>query len=170
MSYETLLNIADIQSRSTSTALDGWSLMVGGHGRDGVAHRGWTVGEATVNIAKELLLVFWQIIVFICCQHDISKTFLPHEYLFNDYFYIWGYKHLATIYVCVCVWLCYYIFGVFKTIWRSWESFCIKSEEIPAYKVPQNPYPIMFLAWPYRSRYSGSDMRHRIVILRVEGG
>ena len=58
MSYETLLNIADIQSRSTSTALDGCSLMVGGPGRDVVAHGGWTVGEATVNIAKELLLVF----------------------------------------------------------------------------------------------------------------
>ena len=42
MSYETLLNIADIQSRSTSTVLDGLSLMVGGRERDAVAHGGWT--------------------------------------------------------------------------------------------------------------------------------
>lgn len=42
MSYETLLNIADIQSRSSSTVLDGLSLMVGGRVRDAVAHVGWT--------------------------------------------------------------------------------------------------------------------------------
>jgi len=42
MSYETLLNIGDIQSRSTSTVLDGWSLMVGGHVQDAGAHGGWT--------------------------------------------------------------------------------------------------------------------------------
>lgn len=42
MSYETLLNIADIQSRSTSTVSDGLSLMVGGRVRDAVAHGGWT--------------------------------------------------------------------------------------------------------------------------------
>ena len=42
VSYETLLNIADIQSRSTSTVLDGLSLMVGGRVRDAVAHGGWT--------------------------------------------------------------------------------------------------------------------------------
>ena len=50
VSYETLLNIADIQSRSSSTVLDGLSLMVGGRVRDAVAHGGWTEGEATVNI------------------------------------------------------------------------------------------------------------------------
>ena len=42
VSYETLLNIADIPSKSTSTVLDGWSLMVGGCVRDAVAHGGWT--------------------------------------------------------------------------------------------------------------------------------
>lgn len=109
MSYETLLSIADIQSRSTSTVLDGWSLMVGSRVRDAVARVGWT---------------------------DIV-----------------GFD----------------IFLLFKTIWSSWESFCIKSEEIPAYKVSLH-IPSCFLpsliarGIPFCCcEFSGSDIRYIII-------
>lgn len=59
VSYETLLNIADIQSRSSSTVLDWLSLMVGGRVRD-ASHMeaGLKEKQPTISntfVAKELL-------------------------------------------------------------------------------------------------------------------
>ena len=42
------------------------------------------------------------------------------------------------------------IFWLFQNYLKIMGVFCIKSEEIPAYKVSLNPHPIMFFARLYR--------------------